>query len=171
MIKQVLLRNLIKYKEIIEKCCKYKSTLKSDLSLRFWIVWILSCILQRKLRIIILLRNKINSSTVFIKWSLTSAHSKLVTYNDIIISHLINVQIFFFNFVIFFGYNHQIIIFKKRIGGVMVSVLASSPFDSGVESWSRASKVNEIGMYCFFAKHAAQRRKSKHRLARNQGPC
>jgi hypothetical protein len=88
MIKQVLLRNLIKYKEIIEKCCKYKCTLQSDLSLRFWIVWILSCILQRKLRIIILLRNKINSSTVFIKWPLTSAHSKLVTYNDIIISHL-----------------------------------------------------------------------------------
>ena len=172
MIKQVLLRNLIKYKEIIEKCCKYKSTLQSDLSLRFWIVWILSCILQRKLRIIILLRNKINSSTVFIKWSLTSAHSKLVTYNDIIISHLINVQIFFFNFVIFFGYNHQIIIFKKRIGGVMVSVLASSPFDRGVESSTGETKVNEIGIDCFFfSKHAALRRKSKHRLARNQGPC
>jgi hypothetical protein len=73
--------------------------------------------------------------------------------------------------VIFFGYNHQIIIFKKRIGGVMVSVLASSPFDRGVESRSGETKVNEIGIDCFFSKHAALRRKSKHRMARNQAPC
>jgi hypothetical protein len=58
------------------------------------------------------------------------------------------------------------------IGGVMVSVLASSPFDRGVESSTGETKVNEIGIDCFFfSKHAALRRKSKHRLARNQGPC
>ena len=54
------------------------------------------------------------------------------------------------------------------IGGVMVSVLASSAVDRGFESRSRQTKDYKIGICCFFAKHAALRRKSKNWLARNQ---
>ena len=57
---------------------------------------------------------------------------------------------------------------KHRIGGVMVSVLASGAVDRGFESWSGQSKDYKIGICCFSAKHAALRRKSKDWLARNQ---
>jgi hypothetical protein len=50
----------------------------------------------------------------------------------------------------------------------MVSVLASSEVDSGPEPWSGQIKDYSIGMYCFPAKHAAVRSKSKDWLARNQ---
>jgi hypothetical protein len=50
----------------------------------------------------------------------------------------------------------------------MVSVLASSAVDRGFESRSRQTKDYKIGICCFFAKHAALRRKSKNWLARNQ---
>jgi hypothetical protein len=56
----------------------------------------------------------------------------------------------------------------NRIGGVMVSVLASSGVDSGFEPWSGQNKDYNIGMCCFSAKHAAVRSKSKDWLARNQ---
>ena len=57
---------------------------------------------------------------------------------------------------------------KQRIGGVMVSVLASSAVDRGFESRSGQAKDYKIGICCFSAKHAALRRKSKDVFARNQ---
>jgi hypothetical protein len=56
----------------------------------------------------------------------------------------------------------------NRIGGVMVSVLASSEVDRGFESRSGQTKDYEIGMCCFSAKHTALRSKSKDWLAGNQ---
>ena len=55
-----------------------------------------------------------------------------------------------------------------RIGGVMVSVLASSAVDHEFKHRSGQTKDYEIGICCFSAKHAALRRKSKDWLARNQ---
>jgi hypothetical protein len=57
---------------------------------------------------------------------------------------------------------------KHRIGGVMVSVLASSAVDRGFEPRSGQTKDYKIGICCFSAKHAALRRKSKDWLARIQ---
>ena len=57
---------------------------------------------------------------------------------------------------------------KHRIGGAMVSVLASSAVDHGFEPPSGQTKDYKIGICCFSAKHAALRRKSKDWLARNQ---
>ena len=57
---------------------------------------------------------------------------------------------------------------KHCIGGVMVSVLASSAVDRGFEPRSDQTKDYKIGICCFSAKHAALRRKSKDCLARNQ---
>ena len=57
---------------------------------------------------------------------------------------------------------------SNRIGGVMVSVLASSVVDHGFKPWSCQTKDFKIGICCFSAKHAAIRRKSKDGLARNQ---
>jgi hypothetical protein len=56
----------------------------------------------------------------------------------------------------------------NRIGGVMVSVLASSVVDHGFEPRSGQTKDYKIGMCCFSAKYAALRSKSKDWLARNQ---
>ena len=56
----------------------------------------------------------------------------------------------------------------NRIGGVKVSVLASSAIDGGYELGSCQTKEYEIGICCFSAKNAALRRKSKDWLARNQ---
>ena len=50
----------------------------------------------------------------------------------------------------------------------MVSVLASSTVDRGIESLSGQIKDYKIGICCFSTKHAALRRKSKDCLARNQ---
>jgi hypothetical protein len=57
----------------------------------------------------------------------------------------------------------------NRIGGVMVSVLASSAVDRGFVPRSGQTKdyKYKIGIYCFSAKHAALRRKSKDWLAWN----
>ena len=57
---------------------------------------------------------------------------------------------------------------QHRIGGVMVSLLASSAVDSGFESRLGESKDSNSGICCFSAKHAALRRKSKDWLARNK---
>ena len=57
----------------------------------------------------------------------------------------------------------------NHIGGVMVSVLASSAIDRGFDQRSGQTKDYEIGICCFSAKHAALRRKNKDWLARNQG--
>ena len=56
----------------------------------------------------------------------------------------------------------------NRIGGVMLSVLASSVVYRGFKSRSGQTKNYEISMYCFSAKHAALRNKSEERRARNQ---
>ena len=61
-----------------------------------------------------------------------------------------------------------ILIINDRIGGVMVSVLASSAVYRGFEPRSGQTKDYKIGMCCFSAKHAALRRTSKDWLARNQ---
>jgi hypothetical protein len=59
-------------------------------------------------------------------------------------------------------------IFKNRIDGVMVNVLASSAVDRGFEpQWSH-TKDYQFGICCFSAKHAALRIKSKDRLAQIQ---
>ena len=55
-----------------------------------------------------------------------------------------------------------------RIGGIMVSVLASSALDRGFDPRSGQTKDYQIGFYCFSAKHAALWRKSKDWLARNR---
>ena len=56
---------------------------------------------------------------------------------------------------------------ENRIGGVMVSVLASSAVDLGFEARSGQTKDIKIGICCFFAKHAELRSKNKDWLARN----
>ena len=56
----------------------------------------------------------------------------------------------------------------NRIGGVMVSVLASRVVGRGFEPRSGQTKDYKIGICCFSAKHTASRRKSKDWLARNQ---
>ena len=58
--------------------------------------------------------------------------------------------------------------YLKHISGVMVSVLASSAVDRGLESWSGQTKDYEIGTCSFSTKHAALRSKSKDWLARTQ---
>ena len=50
--------------------------------------------------------------------------------------------------------------------GVMVSVFASSAVDRGFESRSSQTKDYNIGMCCFFAKHAALRRKTQRLVGR-----
>ena len=67
-----------------------------------------------------------------------------------------------------FAIKVQILIFKNRIGGVMVSVLALSAVDRGFEPWVGKTKDYKIGICCFSAKHAALRSMSKDWLARNQ---
>ena len=57
---------------------------------------------------------------------------------------------------------------KHRIGGVMVSVLASSVVDRGFEPRSDQTKDYQIGICCFSARHAALQRKSNDWLVRNQ---
>ena len=50
----------------------------------------------------------------------------------------------------------------------MVSVLASSVVDHGVDPRSGKTKDYKIGICCFSTKHTALRRKSNDWLARNQ---
>ena len=56
----------------------------------------------------------------------------------------------------------------NRIGGVMVSMLASSSVDREFESRSGQTKDYKIGICCFSAKHAALSRKSKNWLSGNR---
>ena len=65
-------------------------------------------------------------------------------------------------------YNEKYSTYLNRIGGVMVSVLASSVVDRGFEPRLGQTKDYQIGICCFSAKHAALRRKSKDWLAQNQ---
>jgi hypothetical protein len=54
----------------------------------------------------------------------------------------------------------------NRIGGLMVSVLASSVVDRGFELQSGQTKDYKIGICCFSSKHTALRRKSKDWLGK-----
>jgi len=56
----------------------------------------------------------------------------------------------------------------NRIGGVIVSALASSAVDREFEARSGQTKHYKIGICCFSAKHTSFRKKSKDWLARNQ---
>jgi hypothetical protein len=56
----------------------------------------------------------------------------------------------------------------NRIGGVMVSMLASSAVDREFESRSDQTKDYKIGICCFSAKHTALSRKSKNWLSGNR---
>ena len=56
----------------------------------------------------------------------------------------------------------------NHIGGVMVSVLASSVVYRGLEPRSGQPKDYKIDISCFSAKHTALRRKNKDWLARDQ---
>jgi hypothetical protein len=55
----------------------------------------------------------------------------------------------------------------NRIGGVMVSVLASRAVDRGFNP-DRVNPKTKIGICCFSSKHTALRSKSKDWLAQNQ---
>ena len=59
-------------------------------------------------------------------------------------------------------------ILGNRIGDVMVSMLASTAVGRVFEPQSCQTKDYKVDMCCFFAKHAALRRKSNDWLARNQ---
>ena len=61
-----------------------------------------------------------------------------------------------------------LIVKNNHIGGVMVSVLATSAVDRVFEPRSGKTKDYKIGICCFSAKHAALRRRRKYWLARNQ---
>jgi hypothetical protein len=63
---------------------------------------------------------------------------------------------------------HYIQMYVSYISGIMVSVLASSAVDHGLEPRSGQVKDYKIGIFCFSAKHTTLRRKSKDWLARNQ---
>ena len=54
----------------------------------------------------------------------------------------------------------------NRIGGVMVSVLASSAVDRGLDPRSGQTKDYKIGICCFSAKHVSLGRTTKEWLAR-----
>ena len=58
--------------------------------------------------------------------------------------------------------------YYHRIGGVMVSVFASSAVDRGFEPRSGQPKDYKIGICYFSARHTASRRKGKYWLAQNQ---
>ena len=64
--------------------------------------------------------------------------------------------------------NHILSITANRIGGIMVSVLASSAVDRGFKPQSGQTKDYEIGICCFSATHATLRRTSRDWLAQNQ---
>ena len=82
-----------------------------------------------------------------------------LTLNDVEISsnNMSTRLTFIFNIYIF---NH--------IGGVMVRVLTSSAIDCWLEPRSGQTKDYEIGMCCFFTKHAALRRKSRQITINNE---
>ena len=56
----------------------------------------------------------------------------------------------------------------NHIVGIMISVLSSSAIDRGFEPRSGQTKYYKIGIYCFSARYAALRSKSKDRFARNR---
>jgi len=70
--------------------------------------------------------------------------------------------------VIYIHCYSAVLIIINCIGGVMISVLASSVVDHGFEPRSDQTKNYAIGICCFSAKHEVLRRKSKDWSAWNQ---
>ena len=58
----------------------------------------------------------------------------------------------------------------NHIGGVILSVLASSAVDGGFEPRNAKPKTN-ISIYCFSAKHVALRCIEQRLVGRNQKKC
>ena len=85
--------------------------------------------------------------------------------SNIIHKNLTRLDYVFFNVYI---YSLCLVFNVNRIGGVTLSVFASSAVDRGFEPRSGQTKDYEIGICYFSAKHATLRRKSKDWLARNQ---
>ena len=54
-----------------------------------------------------------------------------------------------------------------HISGAMVKLFALNAVDRGFKPWLGQNKDYKIGIFCFSAKHAALRGKSKDCLARN----
>jgi hypothetical protein len=67
-----------------------------------------------------------------------------------------------------FSYITFVFTFSNGIGGVMVSMVASSVVDHGFESRSGKTKDNKKIICCFSDKHAALRRKNKEWFTLNQ---
>ena len=64
---------------------------------------------------------------------------------------------------------HAYSFISNRIGGVMVSMFASSAVDrAGIETLTGQTKDYKISICCFSAKQVTVNRKSKDWLARNQ---
>ena len=58
--------------------------------------------------------------------------------------------------------NDLVLILMYCIGGVIVSVLASSAVDHGFDPRSGQTKNYKIGICCFFSKHSALKIKSNN---------
>ena len=93
---------------------------------------------------------------------------KAVNVPLLVIYLYIDIQLYieFINEYPFIGMTHKSNV--NRIGGVMVSVLASSAVYREFESRSGQIKYYIIGICCFSAKYAALSRESKDWLSGNQ---
>jgi hypothetical protein len=60
------------------------------------------------------------------------------------------------------------VVYRGFIGGVIVTVTASSVVDRGFELWLGQIQLYKIGICCFSAEHKTLRIQSKDWLARNQ---
>jgi hypothetical protein len=77
-----------------------------------------------------------------------------------------NITVIFFIFLFYqinLVFNYAIELLRllhvhNSIGGVMVSLLASSAVDRGFNAWSGQTKDYKIGICCFSTKHAASKR-------------
>ena len=120
----------------------------------------------RKLGIIyFILDTKISEESVFKQVYSSTCSTKELSISMTIILHVVKEGLLSYCDQV---YSHDNINQKHRIGGVMVSVLASSAVDRGFEPRSGQTKDYKIGICCLSAKHAALRRKSKYWLARSE---
>jgi hypothetical protein len=120
----------------------------------------------RKLGIIyFILDTKISEESVFKQVYSSTCSTKELSISMTTILHVVKEGLLSYCDQV---YSHGNINQKHRIGGVMVSVLASSAVDRGFEPRSGQTKDYKIGICCFSAKHAALRRKSKYWLTRSE---
>ena len=128
----------------------------------------LLCFLENSLCTLYVSNVRITRSLVKISHPCISFHSITVILFHMIYCLYLKTQISNSVYTARFWNNLLHVRSQNRIGGGMVSVLASSVVDRGFESRSGQTKDFKIGICCFSAKHAAFRRKSKDWLARNQ---